>query len=80
MSTQITEMVSEIPEFEYRKDLNKWIEIMQASIKNHGHYSEHLIEKKFQNVVSFFIKHIIAHIISCLLIICSNINMILKMF
>ena len=27
-------MVSEIPEFEYRKDLNKWIEIMQAEMCN----------------------------------------------
>ena len=49
-------MVSEIPEFEYRKDLNKRIEIMQASIKYDGHYFEHLIEKIFQNVVSFFLK------------------------
>jgi hypothetical protein len=48
LSHQITVMVSEIPEFEYRKDLNKWIEIMQASIKYQGHYSAHLIEKIFQ--------------------------------
>ena len=48
-SDQITVMVSEIPEFEYRKDFNKRIEIMQASIKYHGHYSEHLIENFFQN-------------------------------
>ena len=43
-------MVSEIPEFELRKDLNKWIEIMQVSIKYQGHYSEHLIEKNFENL------------------------------
>ena len=36
--------------------MNKWIEITQASIKNQGHHPENLIEKKFKNVVSFFIK------------------------
>jgi hypothetical protein len=49
-------MLSEIPEFEFRKDLNKWIEITQASIKNQGHHSEHLIEKKFQKCRFIFIK------------------------
>jgi hypothetical protein len=48
-------MVSEIPEFEYRKDLNKWIEIMQVSIKYQGQYSEHLIEKKFQKCRPIFL-------------------------
>jgi hypothetical protein len=33
LSNQVTVMVSEIPEFEYRKDLNMWIEVMQASLK-----------------------------------------------
>jgi hypothetical protein len=47
-SDRKTVMGSEIPEFEYRKDLNKRIEIMQACIKYYGHYSEHLIEKIFQ--------------------------------
>jgi hypothetical protein len=49
-------MVSEIPEFEFRKDLNKWIEITQASIKNQGHHPEHLIEKKFQKCRLIFYK------------------------
>ena len=56
MSTQITVMVSEIPVFEFRKDLNKWIEITQASIKNQGHHPEHLIEKKFQKCRLIFYK------------------------
>ena len=56
LSTQITVMVSEIPEFEYRKDLNKWIEITQASIKNQGQHPEHLIEKKFQKCRFIFYK------------------------
>ena len=44
LSAQITEIVSSIPESEYRKTFNKWLERMQYCIKYEGHYFEHLIK------------------------------------
>ena len=44
LSDQITEIVSSIPESEYRKTFNKWIERMQYCVKYQGHHSEHLIK------------------------------------
>ena len=44
LSDQITEIVSSIPESEYRKTFNKWIERMQYCVKYQGHYFEHLIK------------------------------------
>lgn len=44
LTRQITEIVSSIPEKEYRKTFDKWLERMECCIKNKGHYFEHLLK------------------------------------
>ena len=44
LNGQITEIVSSIPEKEYRKTFEKWLERMECCIKNKGHYFEHLLK------------------------------------
>jgi histone-lysine N-methyltransferase SETMAR len=44
LNREITEIVSSIPEKEYRKTFDKWLERMECCIKNKGHYFEHLLK------------------------------------
>ena len=53
LSGEITVIVSEIPEFEYRNDFNKWIGIMQTSIKYQG---INILIISNINIFSFFLK------------------------
>jgi [histone H3]-lysine36 N-dimethyltransferase SETMAR len=45
LNRQITEIVTSIPEKEYRKTFEKWLDRMECCIKNEGHYFEHLIKE-----------------------------------
>lgn len=44
LNEEITKIVSSIPEKEYKKTFDKWIERMEYCIKNKGDYFEHLIK------------------------------------
>ena len=44
LNSEITEIVSSIPQDEYLKTFKKWLERMELCIKYEGHYFEHLIK------------------------------------
>lgn len=44
LTKAVTKTLTDLPEKEYRKTFNKWIERMELCIKNDGNYFEHLIK------------------------------------